>query len=90
VRTIPGKFSIEYESAIISGTASEVTDKEEKIHALELISRRYDPGGMANFDAMARKSLDVTAIWKIHIDEISGKRKKLDKDGKEMKFGRMA
>ena len=89
VKVIPGDFSTEYESAIISGTATEVTGKEEKIHALELISRRYDPGGMANFDAMVRRSLDVTTIWKIHIDAISGKRKKLDKDGKEMKFGRM-
>ena len=89
VKVIPGDFSTEYESAIINGAASEVTDEEEKIHALELISRRYTPDHMADFDDAIRRSLDITAIWKIHIDEISGKRKKLDKDGKEMKFGRM-
>ena len=89
VKVIPGEFSIEYESAIITGVASEVTVSEEKIHALELISRRYTPENMADFDNAIRRSLDITAIWKIHIDEISGKRKKLDKDGKEMKFGRM-
>jgi hypothetical protein len=44
---------------------------------------------MADFDNAIRRSLDSTAVWKIHIDEISGKRKKLDKDGKEMRFGRM-
>ena len=89
VKVIPEDFSTEYESAIISGVASEVTDRAEKIHALELICRRYTPDNMANFDHAIRKSLDITAIWKIRIDEISGKRKKLDKDGKEMKFGRM-
>ena len=83
VKVIPGEFSTEYESAIINGSASEVTDREEKIHALERISRRYTPDNMANFVDAIRRSLDITAIWKVHIDEISGKRKKLDKDSRE-------
>ena len=29
-------------------------------------------------------------MWKISIDEITGKRKKYDKDGVEMKYGRMS
>jgi nitroimidazol reductase NimA-like FMN-containing flavoprotein (pyridoxamine 5'-phosphate oxidase superfamily) len=70
---IKGKFSLTYESAVIFGTASEVTDREEKIHALNLISKRYTPDNMAGFDKAIEKQLDQTAIWKIHIDEISGK-----------------
>lgn len=76
-KPIPGKFSIEFESAIISGTAREVTDNEEKTRALRLICERYTPDNMAAFDNEIRKSLDITAVWKIHIDEIRGKAKKL-------------
>ena len=89
VKIIPGDFSTEFESAVINGTVSEVTDRQEKIRALRLISERYTPDNMPAFDEAIQKSLEITGIWKIHIDEISGKRKKLDKDGEEMKFGRM-
>jgi len=70
---IPGKFTLKYESAVIFGSASEVTDREEKIRALNLICKRYTPDNMAAFDGAIERQLDVTAIWKIHIDEISGK-----------------
>jgi nitroimidazol reductase NimA-like FMN-containing flavoprotein (pyridoxamine 5'-phosphate oxidase superfamily) len=73
VKPVPGEFTITYESAIISGPASEVTDREEKIRALALISRRYTPANMAAFDDVIEKTIDRTAVWKIHIDEISGK-----------------
>ena len=72
-KAIPGEFALEYKSAVIFGTASEITDSEEKIHALKVISERYTPGNMANFDAEIKRALDVTSVWKIHIDEISGK-----------------
>ena len=76
-KPIPGTFSIEFESAVIFGAASEVTEREEKIHALELISRRYMPDNMAAFDDAIKRQLDVTAVWKIHIDGIKGKARKL-------------
>ena len=75
LRELQGVFSIGYESAIINGSASEITDREEKIHALALISKRYTPDNMAAFDEAIKRQLDVTGIWKIHIDEISGKGK---------------
>ena len=75
VRAIPDVFSIGYESTVINGTASEVMDREEKIHALALISRRYTPDNMAAFDQTIEKDLGRTSVWKIHIDEISGKGK---------------
>ena len=75
LKPAPGEFSIGFESAVINGAASEVTDPEEKIHALRLISERYTPGNMAAFDAAIQKSLGLTGVWKIHIDEISGKGK---------------
>jgi nitroimidazol reductase NimA-like FMN-containing flavoprotein (pyridoxamine 5'-phosphate oxidase superfamily) len=69
-------FTTVYESAIVFGTAEEVLDDDEKIRALRLICERWTPANMAAFDAEIAKSLAHTAIWKIHIDEITGKRRK--------------
>jgi nitroimidazol reductase NimA-like FMN-containing flavoprotein (pyridoxamine 5'-phosphate oxidase superfamily) len=75
VKAIPGEFSITYESAIINGSASEITGREEKIRALTFISKRYTPANMAAFDRAIEENLEATAVWKIHIDGISGKGK---------------
>ena len=83
------KFTTEFESAILKGIASEVIDDEEKIHALRLICERHTPTNMHEFDTAIEKSLFRTGVWKIEIADITGKRKKYDKEGKEMKFGRM-
>ena len=75
VRSLPDVFSIGFESAIINGSAWEITDRKEKIRVLTLISKRYTPANMVNFDNAIEKHLDNTGVWKIHIDEISGKGK---------------
>jgi len=69
----PGKFNLDYESAVVFGTAFQIQSEVEKIHALKLISLRYTPDNMASFDASIKRSLDRTGVWKIHIDGISGK-----------------
>jgi nitroimidazol reductase NimA-like FMN-containing flavoprotein (pyridoxamine 5'-phosphate oxidase superfamily) len=71
----PDHFTVAYESAAVFGTAEEVTEREERIRALRLICERYTPANMAAFDEEIRKALDATAVWKIHIDEISGKQR---------------
>ena len=76
-KAITGEFALQYESAVICGAASEVSDREEKIHALACISRRYTPDNMEAFEKAIEKSLEVTAVWKIHIDGISGKAREL-------------
>lgn len=83
------EFSTEYESAILRGKASEVTDTQEKITALRALCERHTPTNMIAFDGEVARSLERTAVWKIEISDITGKRKKYDKQGKEMKFGRM-
>lgn len=75
-KVIPGEFTTAYESAIIEGTASEVTDDKDKIHALKILCERYTPENMDDFDNAINRSLFRTAIWKIHIDDIAGKQKK--------------
>ncbi len=89
INLVPGEFTTEYESAIVFGKATEVFADDEKIMALKLLCQRYAPTNMAGFDNAIKTSLSRTSIWKISIDQITGKRKKYDKNGQEMKFGRM-
>lgn len=83
------EFTTEFESAVIRGTASEVIDAQEKVSALRLLCERHTPTNMSEFDSEIAKNLARTAVWKIEIENITGKRMKYDKNGKEMKFGRM-
>lgn len=80
------RFTIEFESVVVRGTVSEVLTDDEKIGALRLLCTRYTPDNMAFFDAAVSRSLFRTAVWKISITDISGKRKKSDSSGKELKF----
>ena len=88
-RRPPDKFTTEYESAIITGTAAPVTNPEEKLHALRLLCQRHTPTNMAMFDSEAARSLPRTAVWKISIHTLTAKRKKYDENGVEMKYGRI-
>lgn len=78
-RRLSDEFSTEYESAVIFGTAQQVESEEEKIHALRLICERHTPLHMDAFDSAIESSLKRTAIWKIHIENITGKAKKVKK-----------
>lgn len=83
------RFTTEYESAVVFGTASEVEDNDEKLLALRLISLKYTPDDIPYFDAYVSSSIKITNVVKVTIEHITGKRKKFDKSGIEMKFGRI-
>lgn len=72
-QVLADRYSIAYTSAIVFGVAQEVTEEAEKIHALRLLCLRYTPTGMDAFDEAIRRSLKATGVWKIHIDQITGK-----------------
>lgn len=67
------RFTTLYKSAIVRGTACEVLDDKGKIDALRAICGKYAPENMAGFDAAIERSLARTAVWKIHIDSVTGK-----------------
>lgn len=73
---LPDKFTTKYESAIIRGIAVEITENAEKIFALKKLCERHTPTNMGNFDAAIENSLSRTAVWRIDVTEITGKRKK--------------
>lgn len=85
-----GSFTLQYKSAIAFGIAELVTDDSEKIEGLRAISKRFLPGHMDAFDDAVRRSLSRTAVVRITLSAPpTGKRKQYDKNGDEMKFGRM-
>lgn len=84
-----GSFTLQYKSAIAFGTAQLVTDDEEKVHGLRLISERFLPGHMDAFDKSVERSLARTAVVRITLSEPPcGKRKQYDSNGDELKYGR--
>lgn len=71
----PTTYSTWFQSVIVTGTASEVTDPVEKTEALRALCQKMTPDAMDGFLPAIEKSLAVTAVWKIHMEEISGKAK---------------
>ncbi len=85
-----GSFTLQYHSAVAFGRAETVKDEAEKIHALRLICERFLPRHMDAFDESVRRSLYRTAVVRITLTAPpTGKRKQYDREGEEMKYGRM-
>ena len=71
----PAMYSTYFQSAIVTGTAQEVTGEAEKIAALRALCRKLTPDRMDGFDAAVSKSLKVTSVWRISMEEVTGKAK---------------
>lgn len=71
----PAMYSTYYQSAIVTGTASEVTDPQEKRDALHALCQKLTPDYMDGFEGALKASLTVTAVWKVRMEDISGKAK---------------
>lgn len=82
-------FTTQFESAIIVGQAMIVEEINEKIIGLRAISQKYTPENMKYFEDAVNASIGRTMVIKIEIKEITAKRKKYDRNGDEMKWGRM-
>ena len=70
---LPNRFALSYDSAVVKGMATEVTDEGERIKALLLLSTQYDPAGMAGFEAALERMMAATVVMKITPTEITGK-----------------
>jgi nitroimidazol reductase NimA-like FMN-containing flavoprotein (pyridoxamine 5'-phosphate oxidase superfamily) len=70
-------FTTVFESAIVFGKAEELRDDGEKIHGLRLICERYAAKNMDAFNDAIDKQLKAASVWRIKIETISGKQKKL-------------
>ncbi|MCI9353159.1 MAG: pyridoxamine 5'-phosphate oxidase family protein [Lawsonibacter sp.] len=71
----PAMYTTYFQSAIVTGTASEVTDPQEKAAALRALCQKVTPDHMDGFETAVEQSLAVTAVWKVRMEEITGKAK---------------
>ena len=76
----PTRFTCEYDSALVTGTAHEVQESEEKVFAMRLICQHFTPDYMDHFDRSMGASAQKLMIWRIDIDSITGKQNKLKQD----------
>lgn len=81
-------YTTEFESAHVSGKISRVEDPKEMKEALLLIAKKYTPDLADLSLPFIKASFSRTAVFRIEILEINGKRKKFDSQGVEMKFQR--
>ena len=69
-------FSVDYESAFFRGRAREVTDEEELLRALRLITWRWLPGCTEEaFREELRRALAATAVWAVEVTSATAKRR---------------
>ena len=71
----PAMYTTYFQSAIVTGTASEVIDPQEKAAALRALCQKVTPDHMDGFETAVEQSLAVTAVWKVQIAEVTGKAK---------------
>ena len=72
----PAMYTTYFQSVLVTGTASEVTDPGEKVQALRALCQKVTPDHMEGFEAAVEQSLNVTAVWKVRMEELSGKAKR--------------
>jgi uncharacterized protein len=65
--------SMNYRSVVVLGTARAVTNPEEKLEALRLLSEHIIPGRWAESRQPNEKELKATSILRLPIDEFSAK-----------------
>ncbi len=64
-----------FKSAVVTGTAFEVTDPARKTAALRALCEKLLPEHMAGFDRAVGRSLSAAAVWGIHMETATGKEK---------------
>lgn len=76
------EFSAEYASVVVFGRAAIVTDHHEADQALQALLDKYCPDLVAGTDyqTATTQDLDRTSVYRISIDEWSGKRKVAPED----------
>lgn len=72
-KVIPERYTSAYESVIVEGKASLITDPDEKKRLLVLLCERFAPQALARRDEVITKYLPATLMIRIDITSISGK-----------------
>lgn len=76
------EFSVEYAGVVVFGTATIIEDTEEQRHGLQLLLDKYFPHLKPgqDYQPIIQPELDRTAVYRIDIEEWSGKQKWVEED----------
>ena len=66
-------YSVDYASAIVTGVASLVTEKEEKAHALRILCERHTPEAMDGVEKYIASGIGHAAVVRVTVTSITGK-----------------
>ena len=77
VNLLPSQFTTEYESIILDCETTTCTYDDERMHALELLLKKFSPDDMEIGMKYAKKSFYRTSIVRLDIISWSGKCKKV-------------
>ena len=74
----PNTYTTYFQSAIVTGTVVLVEDDQEKVDGLRALCQKLTPQYMTEglFNAAIQHSLSVTSVWRVDMDDLSGKAKK--------------
>lgn len=72
----PAMYTTYFQSVVVMGRAAEVTDTKEKADALRALCRKLTPHDLGEgLEKAIEKSLSVTAVWRVSMDQVTGKAK---------------
>ena len=77
VNLLPSKFTTEYESIVLKGTARVGLSPEERMQALVLLVEKLSPNDIEVGKKNAEKSFFRTEIIRMDVTEFSGKTKRI-------------
>lgn len=72
-RPVAEKFAMDFSSAIVEGTAEEVTDEAEKERMLLALCQRYAAANLEGFQMEVGKFRGRTGVWRVVPNAIAGK-----------------
>lgn len=78
-QVLPEQFTTLFESAVVVGKAEMITDEGEKKEILQKLCAKYSPVGDDKINAAIERSLSITGVCRITIEEICGKARKMPK-----------
>lgn len=88
-RLLSQVFTTEFSSAVVRGRVYRIHEEVEPDRyreGLYAICAKYTPDKMQFFEAAFAAGKTRTAVFAISIDEVTAKRKKFGRDGKELKW----
>ena len=70
---VPNKYTVAYASAVAHGRLEVVTSEEERMHAMEVLCRRFDPAAGEKFVDCMKNAGARTCVARLTVEEITGK-----------------